>query len=118
MKGWASGIFGCQQTNGTLVGERYCTTSPVFFNESIETSDTATSFEEKRRDAATRDGISSRHGSHHVAQKLTASTRPFFDATTRARYCSGLTSFTGAEAAGPAAARAAARRSRRRAGLF
>src|SRR5512141_653893 len=104
MKTCGSGLFACQQTNGIFPDARNFCTSDVFFRESVDTRATATSFEENPLAAETRAGISSRHGSHHVAQKFTRRTRPFFAATTRARYCSGFTSFTLSEAAGRAKA--------------
>src|ERR1022692_2711353 len=105
-------LFPCQQTNGIFPDARNFCTSAVFFSESVDTRATATSFAENPFAAETRAGISSRHGSHHVAQKFTRTTRPFFAATTRARYCSGFTSFTGSEAAGRAKATRAAAGSR------
>src|SRR5512143_414801 len=112
MKACGSGLFTCQQMYGIFPDARNFCTSLVFFRESVDTRATASSFEENPLAAETRAGISSRHGSHHVAQKFTRRTRPFFAATTRARYCSGFTSFTGSETAGRAKAATAAAGSR------
>ena len=60
---------------------------------------TSTSLPAIVRAAASSAGISSRQGTHQVAQKLTTSARPRCGATTLARYSSGVTETTSAEAA-------------------
>src|ERR1017187_10035775 len=112
MKRCGSELFACQQTNGIFPDARNFCTSAVFFSESVDTRATARSFEENAFAVETRAGISSRHGSHHVAQKFTRTTRPFFAATTRARSGPGFTSFPGSEGAGRAKATRAAAGSR------
>jgi hypothetical protein len=84
MKSCGSRDFASQQTNGTFCSFRNFGTcvGPVFC-ESSETRVTARSREGNFFAAATRSGISSRHGSHQVAQKLTTRTLPFLPATTR-----------------------------------
>ena len=112
MKRCGSVLFACQQTKEIFKDARNFCTSGVFLSESVETSVTATSLAGNPFAAATRAGISSRQGSHHVAQKFTSTTRPFFAATTRERYCSGFTSFTDSPATGPATIAKAAAASR------
>src|SRR5664280_2012894 len=76
MKRCRSVLFACQQTNGIFWNARNFCTSGVFFSESVDTRATATSLTGNPFAAATRAGISSRHGSHHVAQKFTSTTSP------------------------------------------
>src|SRR5512140_871996 len=100
MKSWGSCVLASQQTKGTFSSARnFGTSTEAFREESTETRTTATSFAGKLFDAATRSGISSRHGTHQVAQKLTTRTLPLRVATTRDWYWSGLRSFAGSAAA-------------------